>query len=211
MVSSAEVKKMIFPFSSSERGSHRHFTDTTTAGVLKATIDDLEATSYDAVDVITEANDDVTESWSINSLNYIFPVIAGIIINLEVVIVKRNPWLIDNLAEVLPWLYISGIIFSSIFMGIIENPVLPTNWLDFIYMSIHCIMFVFTWPLYMIACSYLSGNTLSMLHSMLVILMLIPQYTFLSDIYPGHRNWIEILGIILVLLGSILISMWELL
>ena len=32
--------------------------------------------------------------------------------------------------------------------------------------------------------------------------MLIAQYTVLSSILPGHRNWMEVMGVILVLAGS---------
>ncbi len=32
--------------------------------------------------------------------------------------------------------------------------------------------------------------------------MVIAQYTFLSGIHPGNRNWIEIFGVVLVVISS---------
>ena len=31
--------------------------------------------------------------------------------------------------------------------------------------------------------------------------MLVAQYTVLSSILPGHRNWMEVVGVVLVLIG----------
>ena len=39
--------------------------------------------------------------------------------------------------------------------------------------------------------------------------MLIPQYTVLSSILPGHRNWMEVVGVILVMLGCSMSSLVE--
>ena len=40
-----------------------------------------------------------------------------------------------------------------------------------------------------------------------IVFVLIPQYTVLSSVLPGNKNWIEVVGIVLVLLGSTLESM----
>ena len=44
-----------------------------------------------------------------------------------------------------------------------------------------------------------------------VVFMLIAQYTVLSSILPGHRNWMEVVGVIVALLGSSLSSLLEIL
>ena len=42
-----------------------------------------------------------------------------------------------------------------------------------------------------------------------VAFMLIAQYTVLSSVLPGHRNWMEVVGVILVLMGSGASSVFE--
>ena len=39
--------------------------------------------------------------------------------------------------------------------------------------------------------------------------MLIAQYTVLSPILPGHRNWMEVVGVVLVLIGCSMSSILE--
>ena len=56
-------------------------------------------------------------------------------------------------------------------------------------------------PLMIYGPNIVSGNTVTIIISMNVVLMLIPQYTVLSSIHPGHRNWMEVVGVVLVLLG----------
>ena len=43
-----------------------------------------------------------------------------------------------------------------------------------------------------------SGNTANIISTPSIIAMLVAQYTILKDIHPGHRNWIEVLGVLLV-------------
>ena len=62
----------------------------------------------------------------------------------------------------------------------------------------------------MYAAKYISGNTINIIFSLTVVIFLISQYTVLSSILPGHKNWIEVTGvIILVLLGSTMESILE--
>ena len=58
-------------------------------------------------------------------------------------------------------------------------------------------------PLYMYAPNYISGNTFALILTMDIVVLLIPQYTVLASILPGHRNWIEVAG---VFFGCIVIS-----
>ena len=191
----------------SHHGNNNNQTVTPANEIFITTSNDIIATTYDVAVK-------VSNNWfskTLEDLRYLVPVVWAIVTNLVIVILKKNTYVEKHMSDAMIWIYITSTILSLISMGILEEPVLPTNWLDTIYIIIHCLTFVFVWPLFMIACKYLSGNIISILVSTLVIFMLIPQYTILSDIYPGNKNWIEILGAILVLLGSILISLWELL
>ena len=59
------------------------------------------------------------------------------------------------------------------------------------------------------AVQWISGNVINFISSTSVVLMLIPQYTVLSSILPGHQNWVEVVGVVLILLGSIMGSVIE--
>ena len=48
-----------------------------------------------------------------------------------------------------------------------------------------------------------SGNTVTIIASTNVAFMLIPQYTVLSSIHPGHRNWMEVVGVVSCVVGII--------
>ena len=74
-------------------------------------------------------------------------------------------------------------------MVIFEKLVLPSSWLQFLYICLHSVTYVMNWPLYMLAARYISGNTINIVVSTSVVFMLIPQYTILSSILPGNRNW----------------------
>ena len=57
--------------------------------------------------------------------------------------------------------------------------------------------------------SVTSGNAASIIGTSSIVAMLAAQYTILKDIHPGHRNWIEVLGVFLVLLGATISSVVE--
>ena len=57
--------------------------------------------------------------------------------------------------------------------------------------------------------SITSGNTANIISTSSIIAMLAAQYTILKDIHPGHRNWIEVLGVFLVSLGATISSVLE--
>ena len=82
--------------------------------------------------------------------------------------------------------------------------------MQFILVFLHSAGYVFDLPSYVYGLQYVSANTGNIISCLTVVLMLIPQYTILSSIYPGNRNWIEVVGVVLVLLGSSLGSVLEL-
>ena len=95
-------------------------------------------------------------------------------------------------------------------MAVLEKPVLPKTCYDTLMVCIHCGTSVIVWPSHVYGLRYISGNTANILSCSEVVLMLIPQYTILSSIHPGNRNWIEVVGVFLVLFGSSLESVVEL-
>ena len=138
-----------------------------------------------------------------------FAVIAGSSLSLSVLITKRHPSVNDNFVYVIFWSFTFNSIVSIILMLLLEQPTLPSNWFDTVMLIIHSLTSAGIWPLYIYAPKFISGNTFSLIVSTEVVFMLLSQYTVLSSVLPGHRNWIEVLGVILVLLGSSLSSVIE--
>ena len=142
------------------------------------------------------------------AIGYSFSIISGITLTLELLIIKRNPFLGDRH---LFWAFLTNTLLSAILIFALESPVLPSNWFDAAMVTIHSVKCAVLWRLYIYAPKYISGNTLTLILTSDVVVMLIFQYTVLSSIYPGHRNWIEVVGVILVLLGCSVASLLELL
>ena len=148
-------------------------------------------------------------TWSLVVIGYILPIFAGVSLTLSFLILKRRPSLNKNLMQVLFWTYFAGTVLSIIAMAIFEHFAWPQNWMQCLFVFIHCVTFVFTWPLSMYAIRYISGNTINIVYSTTVVFMLIFQYTVLSSILPGKRNWMEGIGVALVVVSCALGSVVE--
>ena len=60
-----------------------------------------------------------------------------------------------------------------------------------------------SWLLFML--NVFSGTTLDLIWTSEVMFLLISQYTMLSSALPGHKNWMEVVGVIG---GSSELPMW---
>ena len=145
-----------------------------------------------------------------NSLGYTLTVMAGLCLALDTLLMKKSPYLMENYLTATYWCYFIATLISAVAMVIFEHLVLPQNWYQVLLILGHAIGFVFQWPLYSFTVKYLSGTMVAILYSTTVAFMLIPQYTVLSSILPGHRNSIEVVGVIFVVVGSALKSVFEL-
>ena len=141
-------------------------------------------------------------------IGYSFSIIGGITLTFELLIIKRNPFLDDRH---LFWAFLANTLLSAALMLALETPVLPSNWFDAAMVMIHSVECAVLWRLYIYAPKHISGNTLTLILTSNVVIMLIFQYTVLSSIHPGHRNWIEVIGVILVLAGCSVSSLLEVL
>ena len=141
------------------------------------------------------------------AIGYSFSVIAGITLTAYILIVKRNPFLGD---KHMFWTFLINTLVSLILMVTMETPVLPSNWFNAAMVTLHSVESAFIWRLYIYAPRYISGNTFALILTSDVVFMLVAQYTVLSSILPGHRNWLEVVGVLLVLLGCSMTSILEL-
>ena len=126
---------------------------------------------------------------------------TGIAVSLNTLVLKTNNFVRDKITNVLFWDFILSSV-ASVVMAIFENPVLPENWFEVTMVAGHCLAYVFLWPSCMYSSRFISANTMTIIYSTTVVFMLLPQYTVLSSILPGNKNWIEVVGVVLVLTGS---------
>ena len=131
---------------------------------------------------------------------------AGLMLTLILLIVKH---LSDHQCRSLFWAFTTCLVCSLLLTFILEDPVWPTSLSDSVCVTIHCLASASTWFGALHSFKHVSATILSVIFSTSIVLFLIPQYTILASVMPGHRNWMEVLGVILVLLGSILGSLYE--
>ena len=131
-------------------------------------------------------------------VGYTAAISGGILLSTEVVIVKRNPYINQHIVEVLFWGWTINTAVSLILMFTIETPVLPSNWFDVTMVIVHSGTCAAIWPLMSYQTKTVAGNTATLILSAQVVFMLVSQYTVLSSILPGHRNWMEVVGVVLV-------------
>ncbi len=125
------------------------------------------------------------------------------------VVIKQNPCLSEYRFRSLFWAFGTCLVCSLLVTFILENSVLPENLFDIIAITVHCVTSVSSWFCLVYAMQHTSGTTASIILSSAVVLFLIPQYTILASILPGNKNWMEVVGVCMVLMGSISGSLYE--
>ena len=144
-------------------------------------------------------------------VGYGLSAISGLGIILNLFLIKNYTYLNENIDQVLFWQFVIGTFVSVIIMAIYETPVLINDTFQGTLIAIHSLSYTLLWPMFLYASRHISANTVNIFWSTPVVLSLAMQYTVLSSIQPGNRNWMEVIGAALVLLGSALGSVWEIL
>ena len=169
-----------------------------------------EANITKTMDTTTETSyRDKIHSFMFTALGYILSGTAGLIISCNLLLLKRHQYVNENKLKVLFWSFLMGTILSAIAMVTFERPVLRSSMLEIVLIILHVTPNIVMWPTTMYATQYISGNTFNIVFSTSVVFMLVLQYTLLSSILPGNRKWIEVVGVVLVLLGSAMASALE--
>ncbi len=107
------------------------------------------------------------------------------------------------------WAFFLGMVSSFVLTFAVEVPVWPDGSMDIVTVVLHCIATVGMWVLWIWSLQYISGTLVNVIHCTAVVFMLIPQYTISASILPGHKNWMEVVGVFIVLIGSVLASLLE--
>ena len=184
-----------------------HVTESTPKGVLGEL---YGSTSFSSFNGSTRGNNNCTQPDSLlrKIVGFIIAIIAGVMLSVCVLITIRNPCITENILQVLFWTFMMSTFISAVVMLAMETPVLPGNVFDTVMVTMHSFLCAGVWPLCIIAPKFISGNTFTLIISTDVF-MLISQYTVLSSILPGHRNWIEGVGVVLVLIGCSMSTIME--
>ncbi len=135
--------------------------------------------------------------------------VAGMCFSLQAAVQIKNACLGENVMRSLFWSFLFGFISSLVFSFVAEFPLWPEGWFDSTAVLFHCLSSVTMWVFWMYSLRYISGSALNVIHCTAVVFMLIPQYTILASILPGHKNWLEVAGVIIVLSGSVWASVLE--
>ncbi len=125
---------------------------------------------------------------------------------IDILLFHWYPFLQDrpNQIKVMFW---SGIIGTSISMAmalILEDMqnILHLSWQDWMLVLGHGLTYATCLMPFMYACSVLPGTLMALITSTSTIYVVFAQYTFLSHIHRGNHNFVEILGIGLVIISS---------
>lgn len=122
----------------------------------------------------------------------------------SVLIILQKQRLHDiNAYVIIFWMCLTGTVLSATVMLATEIPTFPK--------SATCIMLLLGHSLSAAAGSIIgiaiipliSPVTYSLLSSLQLVCFVVAQYTVLSEVNPGHGNWAEITGAILVICGSV--------
>ncbi len=138
-------------------------------------------------------------------LGYGVSVLGGVLWTTEAIVICWYPFLQNqnNQIKTLFWNCITGsILCLSIAFSVEDFNVNNLGWPDWLYTAGHCATFGILQVTYMYACSVIAGTLNLVIGTTNAVYVIIAQYTFLSGKHPGNRNWIEILGVILVVISS---------
>ena len=152
------------------------------------------------------SNQTAATNGSLEFLGYGLPALAGFAMGLDVLILKRRPYISEHMIEVLFWSFtVNTLISFSLSLGF-EKPIVPRSWYDMALVFTHGISYALMWLVYMFAIKWIEGNTFNLINSTSTIIVLVTQYTLLSKIHPGNKNWFEVVGVALVTVGCALSS-----
>ncbi len=87
----------------------------------------------------------------------------------------------------------------------VEDITLPHSQNKILLFLGHCLTAMAALNVY--AQKYTSVSLLSASKASFIVFMFIGQYTVMKNIFPGHRNWIEILGACILTIGSALVPL----
>ncbi len=135
--------------------------------------------------------------------------LSGVINTLFVAVFQRFRGVRENIVRSLFWSNLFGLTSSFVLTFLLESPVWPQSIFDTVAVCLHLLGSIGVWIFLSLSLQNISGMTFNIIASTAVVFFLIPQYTILASILPGHKNWMEVAGVCIVFSGTILASVQE--
>ena len=191
----------------SKKGNYSYFSD---ASAVNGTICcDHDVGVATNVSISHNNLDGMRTSIERDILGYTMAAITGISLTFDILIIRHFDYVRENQHSVLFWTFLFSSLISLVLSCVFESPVLPNSTENYLYVLGHSVSSTAQWPLYFLAATYITGNTINIILSASSIFLLVSQYTILKHINPGHRNWIEISGVLSVIAANMLSSIIE--
>ena len=123
------------------------------------------------------------------------------------------PLLLENVSILTILFYNSGpcAVIFAIFMTLFESPTLPTGGFCICMIIVICVCVIQNNLVVPFCLKEIAPSVFAILMSLSIGLCVTYQYTFMKEINPGHGNWVEVLGCVLCLLGSVTSPVWHIL
>ena len=143
------------------------------------------------------------------TVGYALVVAAGVVDTCFFLIVKHGCNNIDPMVQCV-WLTVA-IMFSSVpFVIFFETIIVDYTIREVFFLLGHSITSTLQFMFLMEANQRISSVMFSWMYGMSVVFSFCLQYTALKGIFPGHGNWVEVLGAAMTLAGIVMASIAEL-
>ena len=133
-------------------------------------------------------------------LGYLLAAMAGLPVAIHyigsgIILKEHNP------VTLTLWVALFGLPASLILSFYFEEPVVPTQSRDILLIVGHCLAQAVNAICNRFACQLIQPMRTALIRSLTPVAMLVPQYTVLKHILPGHGNWLEVFGAICISFG----------
>ena len=127
---------------------------------------------------------------------------SGILQTTANLIIYNYPFLQkqSNQVKTLFWNSAMGASISVLGALTLEDINFNLNWTDWLLTLGHCGTFAVILLLQMYISSVMPGVIFTLIGTTTVLYALIAQYSFLRGIHPGNHNWMEVLGVVLMII-----------
>ena len=122
-----------------------------------------------------------------------------------------NAVLLSNLEPITTAMYFFSLCFvvSLMISFYCEALVVLGSMWQYLYILGHCISSAMCTYLTIYSTQKIGGVEFALIGSLQVILNLIVQYAFMGRIMLGHRNWMEVVGAIILVIGAAISPIFE--
>ena len=107
------------------------------------------------------------------------------------------------------WMAIVGLPLSFIISMYFEEPVLPVQLWDIVLVVCHAMSMTMANLAIRVSCQLLDPMRMALFGSLTPVAALVLQYTVMKHILPGHRNWIEVVGVLAITIGVGLVAIFD--